>query len=55
MVVAIIGSTEEGSVDPLAGIFKLRDESQAKGLSFLVHADGAWGGCDINDQIRNCY
>ncbi|KAL8830672.1 MAG: hypothetical protein Q9191_001297 [Dirinaria sp. TL-2023a] len=43
-VVAIVGSTEEGSVDPLADIIKLRDEFQAKGLSFLVHADAAWGG-----------
>ena len=43
-VVAIIGSTEEGAVDPLRGILKLREEFQAKGLSFLVHGDGAWGG-----------
>ncbi len=43
-VVAIIGSTEEGAVDPLRGIIKLRDELQAKGLSFLVHGDAAWGG-----------
>ena len=43
-VVAIIGSTEEGAVDPLRGIIKLRDEFQAKGLSFLVHGDAAWGG-----------
>ena len=43
-VVAIVGSTEEGSVDPLADIIKLRDEFQAQGMSFLVHADGAWGG-----------
>ena len=43
-VVAIVGSTEEGSVDPLARIIQLRDEFQQKGLSFLVHADAAWGG-----------
>lgn len=43
-VVAIVGSTEEGCVDPLSEIIKLRDEFQEKGLSFLVHADGAWGG-----------
>ena len=43
-VVAIIGSTEEGSVDPLSGILKLRKEFERKGLSFLVHADAAWGG-----------
>ena len=43
-VVAIIGSTEEGAVDPLRGIISLRDEFQEKGLSFLVHGDAAWGG-----------
>lgn len=43
-VVAIIGSTEEGSVDPLRGILRLRNEFRAKGLSFLVHGDAAWGG-----------
>ena len=43
-VVAIMGSTEEGCVDPLAKVIQLRDEFQKKGLSFLVHADAAWGG-----------
>lgn len=43
-VVAIMGSTEEGCVDPLGGIIRLRDEFQKKGLSFVVHADAAWGG-----------
>ncbi|KAJ7175810.1 PLP-dependent transferase [Mycena filopes] len=43
-VVGIIGSTEEGCVDPLDEILDLRDEFEAKGLCFLVHADAAWGG-----------
>ncbi|KAL1650206.1 hypothetical protein SLS58_001017 [Diplodia intermedia] len=43
-VVAIIGSTEEGAVDPLGDILSLRRRFQARGLSFLVHADAAWGG-----------
>lgn len=43
-VVAIIGSTEEGAVDELDKIVKLRDKMQKKGLSFLIHADAAWGG-----------
>ncbi|KAJ7243183.1 pyridoxal phosphate-dependent transferase [Mycena haematopus] len=43
-VVAVIGSTEEGAVDPLADILKVRDEFAKKGLSFVVHADAAWGG-----------
>ena len=43
-VVAIMGSTEEGCVDPLASIIRLREEFQQKGLSFVIHADAAWGG-----------
>ena len=52
-VVAIVGSTEEGAVDPLRGILKLRKEFQAKGLSFLVHGDGAWGGYFCNMLPRD--
>lgn len=37
-------STEEGSVDSLSGVLALRKRFQARGLSFLVHADAAWGG-----------
>ena len=44
MVVAIIGSTEEGAVDSLSDIVDLRDEMRQKGLSFVIHADAAWGG-----------
>ncbi|KAF4984522.1 hypothetical protein FZEAL_318 [Fusarium zealandicum] len=44
-VVAVIGSTEEGAVDRLTEILRLRDKFQEEhGLSFLVHADAAWGG-----------
>jgi glutamate/tyrosine decarboxylase-like PLP-dependent enzyme len=43
-VVAVMGSTEEGAVDRLSEIIKIRRKFQAKGLSFLVHADAAWGG-----------
>lgn len=43
-VVAVIGTTEDGAVDPLCGIMRLRTEFQKKGLSFVVHADAAWGG-----------
>lgn len=41
---AIIGSTEEGAVDRLEKIADMRDQMQKKGLSFLLHADAAWGG-----------
>lgn len=43
-VVAVIGTTEEGAVDRLDDIVRIRDEFQKKGLSFVVHADAAWGG-----------
>jgi glutamate/tyrosine decarboxylase-like PLP-dependent enzyme len=43
-VVAVMGSTEEGAVDDLAGIVSLRDEYRDTGLSFLLHCDAAWGG-----------
>lgn len=42
--VAIMGSTEHGACDPLADLVSLRLEYQAKGLSFAIHADAAWGG-----------
>ena len=43
-VVAVMGTTEEGAVDRLTEIIAVRDEFKAKGLSFVVHADAAWGG-----------
>ena len=43
-VVAVMGTTEESSVDPLADIVALREEYRAKGMEFSLHVDGAWGG-----------
>ncbi|EGO20111.1 hypothetical protein SERLADRAFT_452847 [Serpula lacrymans var. lacrymans S7.9] len=43
-VVVIMGSTEHGLVDPLSSIIQLRTKYRKLGLSFLVHADAAWGG-----------
>ena len=43
-VVAIAGSTEEGSVDPIGEIVKFRDELARRGEGFWLHIDGAWGG-----------
>jgi glutamate/tyrosine decarboxylase-like PLP-dependent enzyme len=43
-VTAVLGSTEESAVDPVADILAIRDEYRALGLEFSVHADGAWGG-----------
>ncbi|EXM19045.1 hypothetical protein FOTG_12836 [Fusarium oxysporum f. sp. vasinfectum 25433] len=42
--VVIIGSTEHGACDPLRQVVELRDEFQARGLSFAIHCDAAWGG-----------
>lgn len=45
MVVVVVGSTEEGSVDPVQAVLHLRDELRIQlGMSFLIHADAAWGG-----------
>ena len=44
-VVAIMGSTEHGACDPLDEIIKLRIKFERHyGLSFVIHADAAWGG-----------
>lgn len=43
-VVAILGSTEQGAVDPLDQILALRSHFFSQGLSFVVHVDAAWGG-----------
>ncbi|CAG8526110.1 15098_t:CDS:2 [Acaulospora colombiana] len=43
-VVTVIGSTEHGAVDPLSQVLKLREKYEKLGLSFIIHADAAWGG-----------
>jgi len=44
-VVAVIGTTEEGAIDPLAEIVQLRNNREASGKSsFWLHADAAYGG-----------
>lgn len=43
-VVAVVGSTEEGSVDPIDRIVALRESRERAGKpSFWLHADGAYG------------
>jgi glutamate/tyrosine decarboxylase-like PLP-dependent enzyme len=44
MTVAVVGSTEESAVDPLANIITIRDQYSQSGLVFPVHVDAAWGG-----------
>ena len=43
-VVAVMGTTEEGAVDPLDEVVQIRTEMRQHGLTFSLHADGAWGG-----------
>lgn len=44
MAVAVLGTTEYGTVDPVDGAVDARDRFAARGLGFSVHVDGAWGG-----------
>ena len=45
MAVAVMGSTEESSVDPLNDVLALRDRlRESHGLDFAVHVDAAFGG-----------
>jgi len=44
MTVGVLGSTEFGTIDPLAALLDLRDHCAARGQGFAVHVDAAWGG-----------
>lgn len=44
MVVAVLGSTEYGTIDPVDGVLAARARARAQGLDFSVHVDAAWGG-----------
>ncbi len=44
-VLAIIGTTEEGAVDPLHDILRVRQQAAMQSNRFFwIHADAAWGG-----------
>ncbi len=44
-VIGVMGTTEEGAVDPIHRIQSLRKElEKEKNRSFWLHADAAWGG-----------
>ncbi|MBN1995246.1 MAG: hypothetical protein JW953_21330 [Anaerolineae bacterium] len=43
-VVGVVGTTEEGAVDPMPELIALRDEFIERGLSFSLHCDAAYGG-----------
>lgn len=47
MVVGVMGTTEEGAVDPLEKIIAIREkfrENKNSPFEFSIHADAAWGG-----------
>ena len=44
-VITVVGTTEEGAVDPIHEVLKLRrDLENEKNMSFWLHIDSAWGG-----------
>jgi tyrosine decarboxylase len=43
-VVAVVATTEEGAVDEIAEVVKLREEYAKKGVGFYFHIDAAYGG-----------
>lgn len=43
-VISIVGTTEEGSIDPLHEIEAIRNQVGSEGLTFWHHADAAFGG-----------
>ena len=44
MAVAVLGSTEFGTIDPVHEVVACRDRAAQAGLGFSVHVDAAWGG-----------
>jgi tyrosine decarboxylase len=43
-VVAVVGTTEEGAVDEIHEIVRLRDRYEDRGVCFYLHIDAAYGG-----------
>ena len=44
MVVAVLGTTEYGTIDPVDRVVAAREAMRTRGLGFSVHVDAAWGG-----------
>ncbi|MFC7302107.1 pyridoxal phosphate-dependent decarboxylase family protein [Cognatiluteimonas weifangensis] len=44
LAVAVLGTTEYGTIDPVDAVVDARERWQAQGLGFGVHVDAAWGG-----------
>ena len=43
-VIGIVGTTEEGAIDPIHEIYDIRRAFEKNDLSFWIHVDSAWGG-----------
>lgn len=43
-VIAVLGSTEFGSIDPIHEIIDLRQQWRDRGLEFYIQVDAAWSG-----------
>lgn len=43
-VVAVLGTTEFGTIDPLHEVIAIREKLRKSGIEFGVHVDAAWGG-----------
>ena len=43
-VVGVVGTTEEGAVDEIDGLVRLRDQYARRGIGFYLHVDAAYGG-----------
>jgi glutamate/tyrosine decarboxylase-like PLP-dependent enzyme len=60
MAVAVLGTTEFGTIDPVDAVVAARDRHAAEGVGFWVHADAAWGGYlatlfrDPDGTLRDC-
>ena len=44
MAVAVLGTTEYGTIDPVDRVVGARDAFSSRGFGFAVHVDAAWGG-----------
>ena len=44
LAVAVLGTTEYGTVDPVDRVVTTREDFTRRGLGFGVHVDAAWGG-----------
>lgn len=43
-LVGVLGTTEFGTIDPVADMVSIREDSRKNGLEYFIHIDAAWGG-----------